>query len=1301
MKIAPLLCISLSLALQAQEAPAKSSTHYSISGDAVTRLNGDRLNNRPLYCHHMPAMAMGGERPMVFLANSPLICGTWMAAVMRDGKAHWLHEFADTRMLYRPGHLEWQLSDPSLPGLTAKLELVTMDQTAGMVLRLDIQGAAQGDQLLWTFGGSRAPSGARSHGTSPLHVVLDPQIHPETMERRFLPEDCAENKVSIEGDFFRVSLVNQQRSTSGRCDAKSRLLITDADLLANPVALLGPDAAKPSAAKPLVCGVIDLSSSEMPIHWAVEDFQGEQPTPEGLQRLADPAKTFTAGLQRAKSLATRVVVETPVDWLNIAASGLAASIDAAFYPPVYVHGGMAWNVPYPGWRTTFGATTYGWHENVKAQAAYYTSHQNKSDDKRFARADPALGFGQQAKDSRYYGKGRILQDTGFYNFQTQFFDQAVHAWRSTADPELEKILYPALQLHLEWQQDCFDPDGDGLYESMINTWPTDTVWYNGGGSAEETSYAYTGHRAASEMAKRAGDTAKAEFHHRMAEKIRTALLDLLWAKDRGHVGTYREQLGLKRLHTDSWLYSIYLPIDAGMLPWENAAQALHYTEWGLEREHMSFGGERCWTSNWVPSTWSVRENFVGDNHHLALAYFQAGLPEEAWKLLQGTILESMFNSRVPGAVNAPQGGTDFNDATSMAGRVIVEGLFGYVPDYPNNTVTVRPGLPAGWDKASIEAPDFSLHFKRDAGVDQYDITLRQAARMRLELPVLGGHVNEVRVDGKPAKWEALPGIGRTYVVIETDSMKVSSVAIEWSEVPEAGGEPSIIMNGNATEPVQLAIDGAKIVEFKDPQEALLEAKLADGAITAKLNGKAGHYLVLALAEFDKTRQWRQFKIQILDPQGDAARAAQTVAEVPAGATWKSVDIAAQLNGDIRTIFQQQYLSPRPETSSLRIGSDGYSPWTFYYWGIKPPAIDLAHVPSMLKDAKIQIYEAADDDLLDVSDEVTLEAWVKAAAMPETGGRIIDKCRPGTFEGYMLDTYPGNSLRLHVPNGGCSFDAKLPDDRWTHVVGVYSASKRISKLYIDGREVASNSDGNFTPLVKNELPLRIGADVAGGNPFRGSMKRVAIHGRALSADEIASRFQGGAVAEGCIAEWNLESGGEDIQPSHGQIPLKRVGAAGGLLTTPQGAPFDWPVGERNIAFTSQWDNWPRFVTVPVNASAEAAWFLVCGSTNPMQGHFVNGRLVMRYADGVEDVLDLIPPVNYWNMCLFGPSDYNYERDAFCLPKTPPPTVQLGNNCRAMVLNRKLRPGVKLESVTLETLSQEVVIGLMGVSLMNPQ
>ena len=64
-------------------------------------------------------------------------------------------------------------------------------------------------------------------------------------------------------------------------------------------------------------------------------------------------------------------------------------------------------------------------------------------------------------------------------------------------------------------------------------------------------------------------------------------------------------------------------------------------------------------------------------------------------------------------------------------------------------------------------------------------------------------------------------------------------------------------------------------------------------------------------------------------------------------------------------------------------------------------------------------------------------------------------------------------------------------------------------------------------------------------------------------------------------------------------------------------------------------------------------------------------------------------------------YNYERDGFCLPKNPPAMVALGRNCNANLLNWRLRPGVALESVTLETLSMEVVVGLMGVTVMNPE
>ena len=47
------------------------------------------------------------------------------------------------------------------------------------------------------------------------------------------------------------------------------------------------------------------------------------------------------------------------------------------------------------------------------------------------------------------------------------------------------------------------------------------------------------------------------------------------------------------------------------------------------------------------------------------------------------------------------------------------------------------------------------------------------------------------------------------------------------------------------------------------------------------------------------------------------------------------------NGDVRTIFKQKYLSPRPATVSCRIGYDGWSAWTFFPWKIPTPQITLA------------------------------------------------------------------------------------------------------------------------------------------------------------------------------------------------------------------------------------------------------------------------------------------------------------------------------------------------------------------------
>ena len=168
-----------------------------------------------------------------------------------------------------------------------------------------------------------------------------------------------------------------------------------------------------------------------------------------------------------------------------------------------------------------------------------------------------------------------------------------------------------------------------------------------------------------------------------------------------------------------------------------------------------------------------------------------------------------------------------------------------------------------------------------------------------------------------------------------------------------------------------------------------------------------------------------------------------------------------------------------------------------------------------------IYAAASQKALDLTAEVTLEAWVKAEKMASAGGRILDKTLPGTQVGYMLDTHPGNSLRLLNATGMCRYDAQLPADQWTHVVGVFSAHKKIMKLYVNGREVARVTR-EFTPMTLSQVPLCIGADPTGDNRFHGRIRRAAIYSRALTSEEVLQRFQAAEPGprSGVLGEWQL-------------------------------------------------------------------------------------------------------------------------------------------------------------------------------------
>jgi len=1003
---------------------------YEAVDQAFVRHNGDRFNNRPLYCNQISAIVIAGDRPLVRFGDGSALYGTFMAALVRGGTAKWLHDFSDITSKYRADHMEWILKDAEFGETVLTLEAVPPATGQGMALRLRINKAQAGDRLIWVCGGTVRPSKS----------VLDlwdvtTAGREKILSKGFSPEDCLGDQVSFNDD--RLAIETQESKpvvVTGQWSVASKMSVAEASAWSDPLKLL----ASTGKQQPLACGVVDLAGQKE-ICWA---FCGGKSAPE------TAAAVFAAGLDRAEEIGRRIVVDTPDPQLNAMAGASSAVMDGVFRNGIFTHAGMRWGIPLLGWRTMFGGTAYGWHDRVLTQARSCLATQVIKSNKTQPEADPKSGLTAQSGSSRMFGKGRVnAYHDGHYDMQSQFFDQLIHAWRWSGGAELEKLLRPALELHLEYIRDCFDPDDDGLYESYANTWPTDNQWYNGGGTAEETAYAYAGHKAALELARRAGDTAAAKRHEARLAKIHASFMEKLWIPSKQYVGSYVEQGGLRRLHEDSWLYAIFCPIDAGMLDAEKSAQALHYTEWGLEREKMPYGGQRCWTSNWVPSIWSLREMWPGDNYHLALAYFQTGLAEDGWNVLRGTFPHMAFYGPVPGDLGFPNGGTDFNDSASMFCRTLVEGMFGYRPDYPNGVVTIAPQFPGDWDHAAIKTPDFSLAYRQG----RYEVALSKPAKLRFRLPVRSAKISRVLVNGQPARYTLEPSFG--YGALRTETPACAKMEIVVETEGSAASLPVVARDGDKPELILMPVAG-------------------------------------------EVPRYQVTKVRPLPPP------ATEPLKIPEGATWKTLDIAGSLNGDVRAIFKQKYLSPRPNTCSLRLATDGYSTW-----------------------------------------QMTLDP-------------------------------------MHKP------------------------------------------------------------------------------------------------------------------------PIINVNQPGEPLTTPQGVPFGSIGVEKNIAFTSLWDNWPRSVTVPVNARGGAVWLLICGFTPPMQGRIANAVVRFRYADGQEEKLELVPPLNFWSLCPFGGTDYDYQRDGFALPKTPPPQVHLGTNCRAMVYGWNLRRGTALTSVTLETLSQEAIIGMMGVTLMNP-
>lgn len=161
---------------------------------------------------------------------------------------------------------------------------------------------------------------------------------------------------------------------------------------------------------------------------------------------------------------------------------------------------------------------------------------------------------------------------------------------------------------------------------------------------------------------------------------------------------------------------------------------------------------------------------------------------------------------------------------------------------------------------------------------------------------------------------------------------------------------------------------------------------------------------------------------------------------------------------------------------------------------------------------------------------------------------------------------------------------------------------------------------------------------------------------------------------------------------------------GILHTGGGIPFrvEPDPARPNVVFVSKWDNFPDRVLIPLPGTGSRLYLLFCGYTNAMQCGVTNAVLQLRYADGSAQRLPLIPPHNFRSLEK-GPETERPE-DAFCYRGDPVHRLLIGRLGRApdspgvyaQVLGLSLA-GRRLESLTLEAVANDMVAGIMGITI----
>ena len=497
---------------------------------------------------------------------------------------------------------------------------------------------------------------------------------------------------------------------------------------------LKPGTFEPATSETSVLGSVSRLSPGSIFYFSVDG--------EKLLSTAENAKMqsrYDAAEQWRNKLASSVVFHTPDAYINPIGGALVMAADGAWDGKVWQHGAVGWRMSLPGWRGAYMGDFLGMQDRQRINFDAYAKSQvtdvpvtepHLMDEKN------NLARGTYKWGTPMYSNGYICRNPEknnqfhHYDMNLVYIDELLWHFQFDADTAYMRKMWPVIKSHLAWEKQAWDPDNDGLYDAYCCIWASDALQYNSGAVTHSSAYNYRANLLAARIAGIIGENPGP--YQEEADRILKAMNERLWLKDAGHWAEYQDFMGLKRVHRDAALWSVYTPIDCGAGTPEQNYRATRYIDRHIPHIPYIYNKveyQTLSTSDWAPYEWSINNVAMAEVMHTVLAYYQAGRTEEAYQLLKANILDFMYLGSSPANfgqlsqldVATGEGYRDFADVTGISSRALIQGLYGITPNALEGECILRPGFPAAWDSASVHTPYLDYSFKRVNGKDVFDV----------------------------------------------------------------------------------------------------------------------------------------------------------------------------------------------------------------------------------------------------------------------------------------------------------------------------------------------------------------------------------------------------------------------------------------------------------------------------------------------------------------------------------------------------------------------------------------------------